>query len=354
MKKLFLLFGFLFSVSLSAQVIIENGTVTACSGTFYDSGGDLNSYLGNENYIFTICPEFPGQFIELDFTSFVTQGGEDLMTIYNSDTNDATLSFGIFSGTTSPGLVSATTTNVSGCITIEFTSSPGANFQGWSADISCKEPCQTINSQVDTAFPAPNANGFIKVCPDEEITLTGSGLFSSNGAGAAYEWDLGDGSTQLGQTATFSYSTPGVYIVNLNIRDTNTSNDPEGCANTNLINQVIQVGTVPDFVGTAALQDAICFGDSTTIEGVVTPTPFINDCTPPVSELTPLPDGNGADYRTCITVDCYESDLTLDTIDQLIDICLNIEHSYLGDLEITIISPNGLEATLKNYPFFFG
>ena len=96
MKKLFLLFGFLFSVSLSAQLIIENGTVTACSGTFYDSGGDLNSYLGNENYIFTICPEFPGQFIELNFTSFVTQGGEDLMTIYNSDTNDATLFFGTF------------------------------------------------------------------------------------------------------------------------------------------------------------------------------------------------------------------------------------------------------------------
>ena len=350
MKKLFLLFGFLFSFSLSAQLIIENGTVTACSGTFYDSGGDLNSYLGNENYIFTICPEFPGQFIELNFTSFVTQGGEDLMTIYNSDTNDATLSFGTFSGNTTPGLVSATTTNVSGCITIEFTSSPGANFQGWSADISCKEPCQTINSQVDTAFPAPNVNGFIKVCPDEEITLIGSGLFSSNGAGAAYEWDLGDGSTQLGQTATFSYSTPGVYIVNLNIRDTNTSNDPEGCANTNLINQVIQVGTVPDFVGTAALQDAICFGDSTTIEGVVTPTPFINDCTPPVSELTPLPDGNGAAYRTCITVDCYDSDLTLDTIDQLVDICLNIEHSWLGDLEITIISPNGQFATLHAYP----
>ena len=212
------------------------------------------------------------------------------------------------------------------------------------------ESCQSIVSQIDTATPAPKDTGVIKVCLGEEIILTGSGVFSDTADGATYEWDLGDGTTQNGQTATFSYSTPGVYKVNLNITDTNTSVYPDGCTNSNLLNQIIQVGTTPDFTGTTATQETICLGDSTTLTGVVDPTPFISDCTPPVSGVTFLPDGNGAVYTTCVLVECYEPSLTLETIDQLLNICVNIEHSYLGDLEITITSPNGQEATLHDYP----
>ena len=357
MKKIMLLFSILFSVSSTAQVfVIDDGvTINSCTGLFVDSGGETGSYLGNESFTYTICPENAGQFVKLNFSAFATQAGADVMTIYNADNAlDPSTSFGQFSGETaanSPGFVSATQANITGCLTIVFTSSGGVNKAGWVADISCFEPCQTIVSVLDSASPASNSDGYIQVCPNEDITLTGSGQFSSSGAGATYEWDLGDGTTQVGQTAVFSYDTPGVYLVNLNITDTNTSIDPEGCANANLINQVIQVGTAPDFVGTVALQDVICFGDSTTIEGVVTPATFINECTPPVSELTTtLLDGNGNFYRTCITVDCYDSDLTLDTIDKLIDICMNIEHSFLGDLEIIITSPNGQSATLHGFP----
>ncbi|AUC83696.1 hypothetical protein CW733_09065 [Lacinutrix sp. Bg11-31] len=154
-----------------------------------------------------------------------------------------------------------------------------------------------------------------------------------------------------GETATFSYPNPGVYIVNLNITDTNTDPAPgTGCTNTNLINQVIQVGTEPDFSGTQAAQSTLCFGDTTTIAGVVTPVEFINDCTPPVSGTTFLPDGNGATYQTCVTVDCYDSAQTVTDINQIIGICVNMEHSYLGDLDINIISPTGAVAILKAYP----
>ena len=182
--------------------------------------------------------------------------------------------------------------------------------------------------------------GYIRVCPDEEITLNGNGTFSIDGTGATYEWDLGDGNTATGQTATFSYPNPGVYIVNLNIRDANTSVDPLGCTNNNLINQVIQVATEPDFTGTQAAESVICFGESTTIDGVVTPVEFINDCTPPVSGTTFLPYGNGVSYETEVAVDCYDSAQTLDDITQLVSICITMEHSYLGDLDIEIISPN--------------
>ena len=349
MKKLVLLLSILFSVSLTAQVfVIEDGvTINTCTGIFVDSGGDSGPYSANESFTYTICPENAGQLVQLQFSAFATQAGADVMTIYNADNaTDPATTFGDFSGTASansPGFVSATQDNPSGCITIVFTSSGGVNDTGWVADISCFEPCQTIVSVLDSASPSSNEDGYIRVCPFEDITLTGSGQFSSSGDGATYEWDLGDGTTQAGQTAVFSYDTPGVYLVNLNITDTNVSVDPDGCKNTNLINQVIQVALPTDFTGTgnAAAASALCFGESTTINGVATVVPFLNECTPPESDVTFLPDGSGQVYETSIIVDCFESDQTLDDIAQLLEICLVMEHSYLGDLDIEIISPTG-------------
>jgi gliding motility-associated-like protein len=347
MKKLFIFLTLVVFVtnSYSQDVDMQNGTVNQCSGIFYDSGGEFGPYGNDENFVLTICPENAGQLVELNFTEFSTQLNADVMTIYNGDSVAAPI-FGTFSGVANPGFVAATPANPTGCITIQFVSDGGGNTSGWAADITCRTPCQTIVSQLDSSTPAPNGDGYIRVCPNEDITLTGSGQFSVDGTGSTYEWDLGDGNTATGQTATFSYTTPGVYIVNLNIRDANTSIDPLGCPNTNLINQVIQVGTEPDFTGTVAAQDTICFGDSTTIDGVVTPVEFINDCTPPIAQTTFLPDGSGAVYTTCITVDCFESTQTLDNVNQLIEICLNIEHSFSGDLDIRIISPNGQDANL--------
>ncbi|MBT8278052.1 MAG: T9SS type B sorting domain-containing protein, partial [Bacteroidia bacterium] len=348
MKKIVLFISLIASFTVYSQdYLMQNGTVNTCSGTFYDTGGAGGNYANNETLSFTICPENPGQLIELDFTTWSTQLNADIMIIYNGPDNTAP-AFGMYSGgaTSSPGLVTATQANASGCLTIEWTSDAAATTTGWVAEISCFEPCQTIVSQIDSATPAPNGDGYIRVCPDEVITLEGSGQFSNDGTGATYQWDLGDGNFIAGQTATFSYPDPGVYIVNLNITDTN----PLGCSNTNLINQVVQVATRPDFGGTGAADDTLCFEDNTTIIlGVSQPVEYINDCTPPVSGTTFLPDGSGASYTTCITVDCYESNQTLDDISQLIEICVNMEHSYLGDLDIFITSPNGQQATLKSF-----
>ncbi|MHA7843245.1 MAG: PKD domain-containing protein, partial [Winogradskyella sp.] len=346
MKYLLTLITVVFSSVLIAQdVNMQNGTVDQCGGVFYDSGGEFGNYGNDESFVLTICPENPGQRVILDFTEFNTQLNADVMTIYNGDSTAAD-AFGTFSGVTSPGLVAATEENTGGCLTIEFTSNDASSGSGWSANISCLTPCQSINSQIDSSIPLPNADGYIRVCPNEEITLNGSGIFEVDGTGATYEWDLGDGNTVSGQTAVFSYPDPGVYIVNLNIRDANTSEDPEGCPNTNLINQVIQVGTEADFTGTVATETTICYGESTDITGVVNPVQFINDCTPPVAEQTFLPDGSGQQYTSSIVVDCFESSQTLTDPNQLIEVCLNMEHSFSGDLDIFIEGPSGQEIRL--------
>ena len=337
-------FGLVSCVAFAQDINMQNGTFTQCGGVLSDSGGN-SVYSNNEILSLTICPPNAGQFTKLEFTTFDTQASTDILVIFDGQSiSDPIL--GTYSGTMSPGVIQAT--NTSGCLTLGFVSDAATTSTGWTANISCYEPCQTIISQIDTAVPAPNTDGYIRVCPNEQITLTGSGQFGTSGAGASYEWDFGNGTTQSGQTATFSYATPGVYIVNLNISDTNTSIDPTGCKNTNLLNQVVQVAPPVDFTGTVATKSTLCFGESTTITGVAKEVPFLSECTPPVSGITFLPDGNGAVYETSIVVDCFESSQTLDDINHLIEICLEMEHSYLGDLDIDIISPSGQSVRLHS------
>ena len=343
------------------QYVMSNDSVTACNGFFYDSGGpvvDPNSgnYSNNEVFTFTICPENAGQSTQLAFTEFATQNNTDIMSIYNaSDATDPATLIAEYSGVNSPGTIAATLTNTSGCLTIVFTSNGAITSTGWLAFISCIDPpaeCQTIVAQLASASPTFNDEGVILVCIGEEITLNGSGQFSEagGGVGAAYQWEIGDGTTVSGQTVTFSFDEPGVYIANLNIWDTNTSVFPEGCKNDNRINQYIQVSTTPTFEASEDTVNPICYGDTSTITPLVTPTPYINECTVPESNVTFLPDGDGDSYQTCIVVDCFDEDQTLDLITQIQDICLNIEHSYLGDLDIIITSPNGQEVFLHQYP----
>ena len=101
------------------EYTMTDGLINTCNGIFYDSCGADAYYSNGQNEVtFTICPENPGQVIQLDFTSFSTQSNLDILTIYNADNaDDPTTIIQEYSGTDpadSPGLVAATTTNASG------------------------------------------------------------------------------------------------------------------------------------------------------------------------------------------------------------------------------------------------
>ncbi|WP_299360998.1 PKD domain-containing protein [Winogradskyella sp.] len=344
-KTLLFLFCITSLIGFSQDVLMQNGTINACTGLFYDSGGEFSNYGNNEDFVFTICPEEVGQRVKLDFTEFSTQLNIDIMTIYDGSDNTSEI-VGIYSGAMSPGLVFAGFNNPTGCLTIEFISNDSGNGSGWAAEISCTMPCQDITAQIDSTLPVANAEGVIEVCVGDNISFNGSGIFENDGTGASYSWDLGDGTNALGESINVSYDTPGVYLVNLDIRDTNMDNFMDGCPNTNTINQIVRVSGRPDFTGTQAADSTLCFGDTTTIEGVASPLTLFYNCPPPESEETFLPDGSGAAYSTCINVTCFDDNAVLTDVSQIFDICLNMEHSYSGDLDIFIQSPSGQEIEL--------
>ena len=68
------------------------------------------------------------------------------------------------------------------------------------------------------------------------------------------------------------------------------------------------------------------------------------------ADTTFLPDGTGDTYSTTIDISGFGPTETLDDMSQLQQICMTMEHSYLGDLEIEIVAPSGEAVILKQYP----
>lgn len=324
----------------NANINMSNGSSTTCNTNFYDNGGPNNNYTNNQNLTYTICPSTPGSFVQVNFTAFNLQNNDNLQ-IFNGPNTTSPL-IGNFTGNVSPGLIQASLPNTGGCLTFRFTSNGNGNTTGWVANVSCYVPCQSITANLVSSSPAPQADGIIRICAGQSINFVGSGTFSQSGVGANYLWDFGNGTTGIGTSATATYPTVGTYTVDLDIA-------LNGCTNANNISQIVQVAS-PLTVTTSATPLVLCQGQSSNLSASVTTTPFVFNCTTPYTGLTYLLDGNGVTYTTTIPVDCYNPTQTIQSAADISNICLTMEHSYLGDLSIVITCPNGQSTTLHNFP----
>ena len=61
-----------------------------------------------------------------------------------------------------------------------------------------------------------------------------------------------------------------------------------------------------------------------------------------------LPDGSGVSYNTDVVIQSFEPTDILDD-DDFLSVCIAMEHSYLGDLTMTLTSPNGTTVSLHEF-----
>ncbi len=212
------------------DILMQDGTVNQCTGTFYDSGGPGGPYANNENFTLTICDDGSGGTLQLDFLSFTTETPNDVLTIYDGPDTSAPV-IGDFSGTNSPGIVRPSPANTSGCLTFEWVSNEFFSSTGWEATITC---CQDITSTFDGSSPAA-VGGIIEADVDEVITFNASAVFATSDAGATYEWDFGDGTTAMGTTAMHAYTSPGTYDVSF------VATDAVGCGSQNRVELIADI-----------------------------------------------------------------------------------------------------------------
>lgn len=351
MRKIIIMLAILASGFLSAQNILMptnnnggNGTrYVLCSGTLNDDGGPGNYSTAGNNGLAVICPGIATDRAQLDFFA-MDIGLNHIITVFDGDSTAAPVLATISNTTVPPGLIQASAGNPTGCLTVRFVANGGTPAGGFRATIGCFDPCQTITTNLVTNPPA-DVDGIIRICQGDRVDFDGSAIFSSDGTGATYQWDLGNGNgLNPGQVQSETYANSGIYFVDFLVTD-NT-----GCRDRESRDLIVQVSTDPAFNGTQAADTSICFGESTTITGVVTPQDFTITPSPPITGQTFLPDGSGVSYTTCVNVDLFPPGTLFNNASDLVDVFVNMEHSYLGDLDLSITAPNGATVSLHVYP----
>ncbi len=338
-------------------------TVNDCGGFFTDSGGSTGDYQNNERLSTIICKDpQEGTHIKLTFAEIDLAPGDKLC-FYDgiSTTADSLICIeDFFNGI--PIIVQATAANPTGCLLVTFNSSNnGAVQSGWQAGINCIPSCQSIQAVIESTSPkaVPLERGFIDICKGERIFLNGNARYPQNNlvyehdnTTSSFEWDFGDGSFGVGSNVSHVYEQAGGYQVSLKITD------QFGCTNGNFAFQSVRVATKPEFkIG--EIPSEVCIGDSIFLSGGIGETN--NPATVAVcnqegnflfngarSDSLALPDGNGASYKTSIRFTDFAAGQVLTDIKDLQAICVNMEHSWLHDMEISITCPSGNTVLLQS------
>ena len=205
----------------------------------------------------------------------------------------------------------------------------------------------------------PLDTGFVDIClgdtilyvalPDFQNSLenTGSGYSQDVNTNIDFSWTIGGDTYSNNDTISFVASTANGFLVNLLVSDEFGENEQ--------LTSKIRVGIPPDFSGLYILQDSICAGSTTQIyggantEGSSFTIPGGSFGSSQYFEgLTYLPDGSGAQYEAPITIEGFSSSGTITSAEDLTQVCVTMEHSYSGDLEIWLQCPNGTTVPLVN------
>ena len=183
--------------------------------------------------------------------------------------------------------------NLEGCTDCE-----ALNFNQWANtdDGSCDFPCE---------------EGFIADC---------------NGNCASENW-LGDG-----------YCDEGVYVVGgfgIYFNCDQFNNDNGDCNVRGCLDE-----TACNFNSVANIDDGLCTYDGDNNGNCD------NNFIEHLSEGFYIPDGTGVTYSSNIDIIAYNPTTILDEENVFTQVCAEIEHSYLGDLDMSLTSPNGTTVSL--------
>jgi gliding motility-associated-like protein len=330
----------------------SNGqTFNTCFGFIIDSGGQGGSgYSNNENVTITLCPDTPGEIISVVFNTFSLSTVDDnplpnvtnldYMDVYDGASTSAP-TLGTYSGNQLQGVViNATALNPSGCITLRFRSNSSGTGM-FTASVTCETPCNVPTAAGEiVGGVTPDS---ILVCIGEEVQFADDGSYAAFGFTIAdYNWDFMDGSSANGPNVSHSFDQPGQYRVQLFVTDDN------GCSNTNLIDLEVFVGTVPDFTGFPG-DTTLCLGESISFEADPESYEVLWDGFPGSQWIEDgcLPDtllGVSQDIQIMQTG--FSAGETIDSPTDLQSICLDLEHSFMGDIVIIVECPNGQNVIL--------
>lgn len=370
MKKLSLIFSLLIGGSVFSQTQIDftaannNTTVNTCNGFIIDSGGTGAAGYGNgEDVTITICPDTVAtgnndDFINIIFNLFdldVTDmnpapnaNDQDVMHVYDGVNTSANYLGGYSGNGLANTTIQATNLNPSGCITLRFVSNSQNAAGAWlfTASATCATPCDNPVSGAEIVG-GPTVDS-IRACVGDLIDFVEVGSFAQAPFSlASYEWNFMDGTTAVGSqggTVQHAFMVPGHYTVNLYVTDDNAD---EVCLNANLNELNVFVANPPTFYEFPS-DTSLCIGES--IELISQPVLF-DSLWSGFQGSVAIDDGCmydtllGVAQVVPITMSGFDVP-TITDAGQIESLCLDMEHSYMGDLVIQVECPDGTIVTL--------
>ena len=340
-------------VVLAQEFTMSDGNIAACSGSFFDSGGQSGNYAAEESLLTTICSDNSGgTHIRMFISSLYLGSGDTLFFYDGSDTTAPQIGYLAPSFNGQSYIIQSSAANPGGCMTIHFKSDLLEDSLGWAASFQCIQRCQNIQSAIGSSEPPIQAldGGYLNSCPGNLIELSGQGIYPQNDLlyrqsdeTSTFRWEMGDGTIYYGKDIEHRYREPGGYIVQL------TVTDEKGCTNTNILQQRVRIADDP-VVAFDPTQAEVCAGDQlTTAMASITPTSGGFAIRGYRSDSLVLPDGDGTSYETAIEFSQFTPGQALSSAEDILGVCVNMEHSWLRDLEIKLSCPSGKSIVLHNF-----
>jgi len=331
---------------------------TTCDAIMHDDNGGLVPYSANANNQITLYPG-PGETqVNLYFVGFSVSVG-DVLAIYDGPSSNSPL-IGVYDQADLLfETISPSASNASGSITISFTSNGDNNVGDFSAYVFCGIPCDfpiavMEGNELNTA-PADT----VKICPGESVEFDATGSSWTAGAAPTYFWDFGDATTATTTSAQGSishvYAQPGGYRARLRIED---SNDCQSLSDP----MVVVLVSTPYNFDLSSSRSTICLGNTVLVgspeftdsaspdftgESVNgTSQTWVESNTVEFENALLIPDNQG-----CLEVEVVNTQFGSNVIEDLSDInsiSITMEHSYVGDITVRVICPNG--QTMSIFP----
>ncbi len=339
------------------HLIDEEGTVVSCGFYFLDDGGALSAAADGAVFTQSFCPEDPGGDLTFSFISFALGAGDTLHLWHGpaaAGIPDTSFTGNALWGTDVGNV--AGVDNPSGCLTWRFTSD-ASGPSDWAALVTCDAPCArpvvsaTATRLGDTAAVASVPSVPVELCLGESVSFdAGSSSIAAPGT-ATWQWDFGDGTGGLlGPAPQHAYAAPGIYPVQLTVTDSS------GCSSVNDIEITAHVAAPID-IDLAGLAPVVCAGGGAVLqlgpEGVTT-SPVASQPIASFGAGMAIPDLVGQSFSSDITFSGFPFGQTVSELDDLVGITLNLEHSFILDLDISIECPNGSAMVLQSWPGGFG
>jgi len=345
------------------------GIVPTGGTNFIDGTGN---YAPNMNETLVLCPDLSqGSKVSIAFATNIGFEWDvhptDTLYIYDGPSTAAPLIGAYNSGTNPVGLFAqASWNNPTGCLTLRFKSNGANEGTGWVANVACGNPPQPITPHVEAFKNGGGSNimnpldtGYVDLCPGDSVLLkalpsftyslenTNTG-YSQTNANCTFTWTIGGVGQFTGSQIWFTPTNSTGYYVDLAITD----QFPQ----TIHTNFKVRVSVPPIFAGTGPLEDTVCLGQNSYLLGGVTQQDTVGIDIPggtfqiggTFAGLTFLPDGAGQMYQTNIPMSGFDSTAVITSGADIDQICLDIEHSYIGDIEIALTCPNGTTVSLMN------